>query len=408
MEREEALKEARAESEQRYVELNKVKTRIEFIAMHDYLTELPNRQAVDEVLRGEGEIAWPFEYGSDSWLLKINLDGFKEINDSFGHAAGDAMLLRVADLLRSQKQEGEYIARIGGDEFVVLCSSVRNKNRPLELAEGLINLLQKPQNYKGLTCRLGASIGISNWTDAKGNIDKLRSNADLALYQSKQSGKGCFTFFSQPLFQNASEKRRMADDLLRGIENQEFIAFYQGQYSAQDHRLAGAEALARWMHPKRGLVFPDMFIEMADTLGVTADIDRMVLEHAIETKKIWAENDLHLERISVNVSAKRLNDRDLIPSLKSLDFDPQQFTFELVESTFLDRSAPQVAANIRILREMGVEIEIDDFGTAYASIVSLTHLLPNRLKIDRELVFPVASCEHQRELVTRSFILVAR
>ena len=228
---------------------------------------LPNRRYVDEFLKGENGAPWPFETPASSWLLKIDLDGFKEINDSFGHAAGDAMLLKVADMLRSLKAEEEFVARVGGDEFIMLCSSARNRNRPQELAERFIAMLHKPQSYKGLSCRLGASIGISNWADAKEIPDKLRSNADLALYQSKQNGKGCFTFFSQPLFQSASEKRRLVDDLLRGIEHKEFIAYYQGQYSAQTHRLVGAEALARWVHPNRGLVYPDMFIELADSLG---------------------------------------------------------------------------------------------------------------------------------------------
>ncbi len=405
--REEALKEARAESERRYQELEKAKTRIEFNALHDFLTKLPNRRYVDEFLKGENGAPWPFETPANSWLLKIDLDGFKEINDSFGHAAGDAMLLKVADMLRSLKAEEEFVARVGGDEFIMLCSSALNRNRPQELAERFIAMLHKPQSYKGLSCRLGASIGISNWADAKEIPDKLRSNADLALYQSKQNGKGCFTFFSQPLFQSASEKRRLADDLLRGIEHKEFIAYYQGQYSAQTHRLVGAEALARWVHPNRGLVYPDMFIELADSLGVTCEIDAMVMEHALETKEFWADKGLNLDRVSVNVSAKRLGDRDLIASLSALDFDPSNLTFELVESTFLDRSAPQVAANIRRLREMGIEIEIDDFGTAYASIVSLMHLLPNRLKIDRELILPVTSSEHQRELV-HSIIHIGR
>ena len=405
--REEALKEARAESERRYQQLEKAKTRLEFNALHDFLTKLPNRRYADEFLDGENGSPWPFDDDENSWLLKIDLDGFKEINDSFGHATGDAMLIKVADILRSLKNEGEFIARIGGDEFIILCSSAANRNRPQELAEKLIAMLHKPQNDKGLTCRLGASIGLSNWADAKESPDKLRSNADLALYQSKQNGKGCFTFFSQPLFQTANEKRRLADDLLRGIENREFIAYYQGQYNAESHRLVGAEALARWAHPKRGLVYPDMFIELADSLGVTGDIDAMVMEHALETKQFWADKGLNIDRVSVNVSAKRLSDRDLIPGLKAMDFDPSHLTFELVESTFLDRSAPQVAANIRRLREMGIEIEIDDFGTAYASIVSLTHLLPNRLKIDRELILPVTSSEHQRELV-HSIIHIGR
>ncbi|WP_316858857.1 EAL domain-containing protein [uncultured Cohaesibacter sp.] len=405
--REKALSEARGESERRYRELEQAKTRIEFNSRHDFLTRLPNRRYLDQYLNGEGEEGHLVGPDPDSWVLKIDLDGFKEINDSFGHAAGDRMLILAADILRRISRQGEFIARVGGDEFVLLCDSKTDRKRPQELAEQFIQELQEPHYYKGLACRLSASVGIANWADAKGDPDKLRSNADLALYQSKQSGKARYTFFSQPLFNKARDHKKLTDDLMRGIEEREFVAHFQGQYCAKTHKLIGAEALARWNHPTRGLIFPDQFIELAEGMGITGEIDALIMDQALEARNYWAEQDLEIKRISVNVSAKRLGNPDLIPSLKKLDFDPTGLTFELVESTFLDRSDAQVAANIRQLRDMGIDIEIDDFGTAYASIVSLTHLLPNRLKIDRELILPVTSHENQRELV-HSIINIGR
>ena len=403
--RERELEEARAESERRYKALDLAQEKIRESALHDFLTGLPNRRYLDDLLH-ERLVDGPV-MDDTACLIKIDLDGFKKVNDSYGHAAGDSVLVQVAKLLRRVIGKTEYAARIGGDEFVVLCQSDDELQRPISLCNQILEALHVPTEFNGQTCRIGASIGVARGADANRDPDKLLCHADLALYQSKQSGRGRYSFFCEPLVQQAQEQRRLADDLIRGIENREFVAFYQGQYSAAHHGLVGAEALARWQHPERGLLNPNEFIELAERLGVMGAIDAQVLDHAIATKKHFMQQGLDVPRMSVNVSAKRLGDKDLIPNLKKLDFDPSSLTFELVESTFLDRSDPQVAANIRQIRDMGIDIEIDDFGTAYASIVSLTHLLPNRLKIDRELIAPIIESADQRELV-HSIIHIGR
>ncbi|WP_373236741.1 bifunctional diguanylate cyclase/phosphodiesterase [Cohaesibacter celericrescens] len=403
--REKDLCDARAESDRRYQELEIAKARIENNSLHDFLTGLPNRRYLDDKLNGNHGNTCLME--DTTYLMKIDLDGFKEVNDNFGHAAGDAMLVNVAKILNQLIINDEFAARVGGDEFIVLCCSGMNDQRPTELARQLIEKIQVPIVYKGRTCRLGASIGVACGLEAEKDSDKLLSNADMALYQSKQDGKGCVTFFSQSMSQSARHQRQLADDLLRGIENREFIAFYQGQYCAHTHALVGTEALARWEHPERGVLAPSEFVELAESLGVMGAIDAMILDHAAETQKYWTKLDFSVPRVSVNVSAKRLGDKELIANLEKMDCDLRTLTFELVESTFLDRSDAQVAANIRQIREMGIDIEIDDFGTAYASIVSLTHLLPNRLKIDRQLIQPVIDSADQRELV-HSIIHIGR
>ncbi len=403
--RERELEEARAESERRYIALEQAQEKIRESALHDFLTGLPNRRYLDDLLhRRTGDGSGINEL---SCLVKVDLDGFKEVNDNYGHAAGDAILVEVANLLRRVIAEDEFTARVGGDEFIILCQSNEELERPIALCNAVLEALQAPIDFNGRKCRIGASIGIALALDAKSDPDKLLSNADLALYQSKQTGKGRYSFFSEPLVQKARRQRRLADDVLRGIENREFIAFYQGQYSAETHELVGAEALARWQHPERGMVSPVEFVETAEALGVMGAIDAQILDHVVATKKQFDQQGFNVPRISVNVSAKRLGDKDLIGNLKKLDIDPEKLTFELVESTFLDRSDAQVAANIRQIRDMGIDIEIDDFGTAYASIVSLTHLLPNRLKIDRELVLPIIERADQRELV-HSIIHIGR
>ena len=317
------------------------------------------------------------------------------------------MLLRTANILRKLITSDEFAARVGGDEFVILCTDEGRESRARELGDQIIAEIQKSFEYHGRSCRLGASIGIAACSQESLDPDKLLSNADLALYQAKQSGKGRLIFFSKPMFENARRQRQLADDLVRGIEQGEFVAYYQGQYCARTHKLMGAEALARWVHPERGLLDPSAFVPLAETMGLMSAIDAIVLDHAIETLDCWQEQKLQIPRVSVNVSAKRLCDKNLIANLNKMSFDPTRLTFELVESTFLDRSDDQVASNLRMIREMGIDIEIDDFGTAYASIVSLTHLLPNKLKIDRELIRPIIESADQRELV-HSIIHIGR
>ncbi|SNY91845.1 diguanylate cyclase (GGDEF) domain-containing protein [Cohaesibacter sp. ES.047] len=405
VEREKELCLARTESDERNQELEEAKARLEALAKHDFLTRLPNRRYLDEKLTGsEYE---PSLMSETLQMLKIDLDGFKDINDSFGHAAGDIMLRRTADLLRSAIKEGEFAARIGGDEFVLLCDSAKEPSRPETLAKQLLSEIDRPIDYRGRTCRLGMSIGISSGKDAFLDADKMLSNSDLALYQVKQKGKGGFEVFSQPLYQRVRQERELAEDLLRAIETREFIAHFQGQYCAKTHNLVGVEALVRWNHPRRGMLQPCEFLGLAESLGLTSTIDALVLDQTIEAKAFWEKRGLTVPRVSVNVSARRLGDADLISKLKKIDFDWRSLTFELLESTFLDHSDTQVAANIRQIRNMGIEIEIDDFGTAYASIVSLTHLLPHRLKIDRELIQPVINSTDQRELV-HSIIQIGR
>ena len=326
-------------------------------------------------------------------LLKIDLDGFKEINDKMGHAAGDSVLVHVANLLRNLVGEGEFIARVGGDEFVMITCTDDDPRRPRLLADKIIKAAQKPIDVDGRICRIGASVGIAHGASAQGDVDKLLSNADLALYEAKQTGKGRYVIFSQPLYRASRRQREVADDILRGVEAGEFVPYFQGQYKADGHELCGAEALARWNHPKKGILAPNTFIDVADSLGVVGAIDEAILDQALAAKERWQAAGLVLPRISVNVSARRLSDKDLLCNLRKKEFDAESLTFELVETTFLDIRDELVAWNIDQIRDMGIDIELDDFGTAYASIVSLTNLRPNRLKIDRQLVGPTTQSD---------------
>ena len=391
-----ALERAKAEAEARNADLVEATARIEHTSLHDALTELPNRRYLDKYLSEQSGTA---RFASGIALLHIDLDRFKQINDTLGHAAGDAMLVHAANVLRENVRDDDFVARIGGDEFVVV-SPLRNGRRDLtRLATRIIDRMHQPMPYQGHECRCGVSVGIAYQRADKVDDKRLLIDADIALYRAKHRGRNRYEFFTEALQAEIVSTKQMADDILNGIEQGQFVAWYQPQFNARTHEICGVEALARWEHPARGVVSPDLFMPIAEDLNVVATIDRMILEQTLAWMDVWQAQGLIIPRASVNVSARRLRDEGLIKSLKKLDIAPGTISFELVESIYLDESDDVVAWNIDQFRELGIDIEIDDFGTGYASIVSLLKLRPRRLKIDRQLVMPVVESESQRQLI---------
>jgi EAL domain-containing protein (putative c-di-GMP-specific phosphodiesterase class I) len=253
--------------------------------------------------------------------------------------------------------------------------------------------------YEGHECRFGVSVGIAIETGAQVDPRRLLINADIALYKAKSRGRNRYEFFTDALQAEVVRTKRVADEILHGLENNEFLPHYQPQFDARTLEVVGAEALARWQHPQDGIVAPAHFLDVAEELNVVSTIDRIVLEQALQQFDAWNTAGLRVPRISVNVSARRLQDEQLIATLRSLNIKPGTVSFELVESIFLDESDDVVLFNIDQIKDLGIDIEIDDFGTGYASIVSLLKLKPRRLKIDRQLVLPIVESPAQRHLV---------
>ena len=394
----EALREANQLTEARNKDLEAARVRIEHNALHDSLTALPNRRYLDEMLKrhaatgygGSGSIA----------LLHIDLDRFKQINDTLGHAAGDAMLIHASAVLRANCLETDFVARIGGDEFVVLTTALEGDIYLATLAERMVRQMRLPVSYEGHQCRFGVSIGIAAERGPELDVKRLLINADIALYRAKARGRNRFEFFSEALQAEVVNTKRVADEILSGLERDEFIAYFQPQFDAHTHDVVGVEALARWRHPTEGIKAPDSFFSIAEELNVVATIDRMILEQSLAALDRWEAMGLNVPRASVNVSLKRLHDEDLINGLRQLDITPGRISFELVESIYLDDGDAIVGWNIDRIKELGIDVEIDDFGTGYASIVSLQKLRPKRLKIDRQLVNPILVDMAQRQLLT--------
>ncbi|KQW31422.1 diguanylate cyclase [Rhizobium sp. Root274] len=401
----EQMRAAKAEADMRNIELELAKNRIEFNALHDPLTSLANRRKLDLELDGlsRGHATQRAKFA----ILHLDLDRFKEINDTLGHAAGDAMLVHAAEILRRHVPRGDLVARIGGDEFVVLARRSTTMEELANLSSQIIEAMRHPIDFEGFDCRCGVSIGIAQASGLMPDARKVLINADIALYQAKEKGRNCYEFFTPDLQANIVAKKRMADDMLAGLERDEFIVWYQPQFEAGSMQLCGAEALVRWRHPDRGVLASGNFLKVAEDLNVMARIDQLVLQTALKDQMRWTAMGMAVPRISVNVSSKRLHDENLIEQLQGLAITPGSICFELVESIFLDESDTKASENIEKIKTLGIDIEIDDFGTGHTSIVSLLKLKPKRLKIDRQLVMPITVQPQERSLV-RNIVEIAR
>ncbi|WP_149739567.1 EAL domain-containing protein [Rhizobium sp. RU20A] len=401
----ESLKAAKQIADARNIELAKAKDRIEHNALHDPLTGLGNRRMLDRELN-----RWVAERGGTLEgvaVLHIDLDRFKQINDTLGHAAGDAMLVHAASVIRLNTRAGDIVCRIGGDEFVIVVADVPADGYLTAMSERIIEQMRQPVDYNGFPCRFGVSIGIARARSPSTDSQQLLVNADIALYRAKESGRNRLEFFSESLQSAIITSKRVADEILDGIERGEFVAWYQPQFEASTHRLAGVEALIRWQHPREGLLTPDRFLKVAEEIDAMAKLDRIVLERAVLDSALWASRGLYMPKISVNVSARRLRDSALLETLREMNIAPGRIAFELVESIFLDESDDAVIANIEGVKSLGIDIELDDFGTGHTSIVSLLKLKPKRLKIDRQLVTPVLGA-HNEQALLRSILDIGR
>jgi len=393
----EELARANRLAEARNRELEAAKAHIEHSALHDFLTGLPNRRYLDAEL---SERAARSILGIEGMaILHLDLDRFKQINDTLGHLAGDHMLQHTAKVLREAIAPGDFVARIGGDEFVILSTYSGWSDRLTNLAERVIRRMREPVAFQGHPCRIGASIGIAYATGESIDPKQLLLNADIALYRAKTQGRNRFEYFSLELQKDVIQTKQLSDEILAGLERSEFVPFYQLQFRASDLSVAGVETLARWQHPQRGLLTPDKFLQVAEDLDVVAAIDQMILDKAVADFAAWQKDGINIEKVSVNVSSRRLADPGLPHALAHIDMPDGALSFELLETIFLDDCDEVVGENLRAIRKAGIGIEIDDFGTGHASIVSLLKTGPGTLKIDRELIAPLTKTMEQRRLV---------
>jgi diguanylate cyclase (GGDEF)-like protein len=401
----EELKRAKSLADARNDQLETANARIEHSSLHDALTDLANRRYLTkhlERLRRDG-----IAEGKGVAVLHLDLDRFKQVNDTFGHAAGDLLLQRAAELMRSVFRPSDFVARIGGDEFVAVCVAADPDELARTLSADLLTKFRQPLEIGGNRCRTAVSIGIACAANGRGDLHKLLIDADIALYRAKERGRNRYEFFTEAIEAEAVRSKKTADEILTAIDENQFTAYYQPQYDAATLAFAGVEALVRWHHPRDGLVVPAHFLGVATDINALPTIDQIVLETALADRLRWIEAGLRVPKVAVNVSVNRLRDESLSEILEAMIIEPGTLAFELTEAIYLDESDETVTANIRRFQKLGIDIEIDDFGTGFASIVSLTRLQPDRLKIARELTEAVATSRPQRQMV-RSIVDIGR
>lgn len=393
-ERRRALEAANYLAMARNSELELARAELEFLSMHDPITGLPNRRWLDMQGNMPTHQANPLRARA---ALHVDIDHFKEINDTLGHAMGDFALRRVAQLLRDCTGRLGTVVRTGGDEFVILIEDAQDTQAVERLAQSVIAAVDRPIQHEGVECRFSVSIGIA--MDDDNTLEDLLIRADIALYRAKKDGRRRACLFREAFRAEVISWRKKRENLQEAFRQGQIICHYQPQYDAHTLRLAGVETLVRWLHPTRGLISPAEFLPVAEDMGLLARIDERVMRLAVRDAARLAAMGLALPRLSVNISQHRLREDKLRADLEEIGDFPCPFGFELLESSSLDHSDEASARNIDFLRARGHWIEVDDFGSGHASVVGLMRLKPDRIKIDQALILPLRHSESHRTVV---------
>lgn len=362
------------------------------LAHYDLLTDLPNRVLLLD--RCERALARARRLNNRFAVLFLDLDRFKHINDSLGHPVGDDLLRGVAQRLRETLREQDTVARLGGDEFIVLIEDMDNEPYDVAaVARKLVETLSQPFAVRTHTLTIGTTIGVSLYPDHGNDVTTLIKHADLALYQAKEQGRGCYRIFEERLTEQATERMQLEADLRLASERGELCLEYQPQYDLADGRLIGAEALLRWHHPERGPIKPDLFIPIAEETGLIIPIGAWVLELACRQAKRWRDSGLSLGVMAVNISGIQIQRGDLPGTvarvLNETGLPAECLEMEITE-TYVMRHAERDLQELESLRDLGVTLAIDDFGTGQSSLGYLRRLPVSKLKIDRSFIADLA------------------
>jgi diguanylate cyclase (GGDEF)-like protein/PAS domain S-box-containing protein len=361
------------------------------LARFDPLTNLYNRTAFFERLNHALAVAR--RHDRSIALLFVDLDRFKDVNDAFGHDAGDEVLKVMARRLGKSIRDTDTVARLGGDEFIVLGEDVTNQVDVNEFGLRLLEALSEPFVLHGQECRLGASIGVAMFPNDGEDAATLLKNADIAMYRGKESGGNSLAFVSEVGERPATDRMVLGAGLRRAIDGNQLVLLYQPKVSIRTGAVTGVEALVRWQHPERGLLLPDAFIPLAEESGLIRQIGRWVLHQACAQAFEWRSDGLVPVRVAVNLSARQFIDGGLVieiaHALAQTGLPPDLLELEITESMMM--AHPERAAETLLeIREMGVHISIDDFGTGYSSLARLKKFPIESVKIDRSFIRDVA------------------
>ncbi len=378
-----------------------VEQRIHLLAYYDPLTSLPNRvlfgdrlgQALAASRRGGGKVA----------LLFLDLDRFKSINDSLGHAAGDSLLQSVADRLKLCIREMDSICRQGGDEFMVLLPGIEKREDVAAIAQKILAAMSDPHHIEGRNLVVSFSIGISIYPADADTPEALIQNADAAMYHAKEHGRNNFQFFTPDMNAEALDLLSLEADFRRAMVNGELQIYYQPQIDNATGAIVGVEALARWLHPERGFVPPSRFVSIAEESGLIGQLGEWVLRTACAQNRKWQEDGIVKIPVAVNLSALQFHQKDLVELIVGIlhetGLEPRYLELELTEGIIM-KNAESTIATLNALKKAGVLLSIDDFGTGYSSLSYLKRFPIDKLKIDQSFIRDIATNENDALITT--------
>lgn len=362
------------------------------LAQHDYLTGLPNRLLLNDRLTQA--VAYAMRHQTQLAVLYLDLDNFKHINDSLGHAVGDKLLESVAQRLVAQVRQSDTVSRQGGDEFVVLVLEDSRAEHATVTAEKILRALAAPHQIAGHELHISTSIGISLFPADGTDAETIIKNADNAMYHAKKKGRNNYQFFNSAMNARAVERQSTEADLRRAIDRHELVLHYQPKIDLASGRVTGAEALVRWMHPQRGVILPDAFILVAEDAGLIIPIGKEVLHQACVQGKAWLDEGVAPISVAINVSAMEFRDKHFLENvrqaLRDTGMDPSSLQVELTE-TVLMRNVDSSSSILQELKHMGVQLAVDDFGTGYSSLSYLSQFPIDVLKIDQSFVQAIST-----------------
>jgi diguanylate cyclase (GGDEF)-like protein/PAS domain S-box-containing protein len=383
------------------------------LAYHDHLTGLPNRVLLLDRL--QQALASSLHNNLHGALLFIDLDNFKDLNETLGHDMGDNLLILVTQRLVSAMRDIDTVARLGGDEFMLMlpdlsANEIETATMAEAIAEKILADLRLPYRLGENTYRCTASIGVTLFSDSQQAIDELLKQADISMYQAKKAGRNALRFFDRQMQESVSARVSMEEELQNALELKQFHLYYQMQVDSSNSPL-GAEALIRWVHPVRGLVLPDQFIPLAEKSGAILPIGIWVLETACAQLKAWQDDPLTRDfTLAVNVSARQFRQAEFVNQVKrvvnNFAVKPELLKLELTES-MLQENIEETIAAMNALNEFGVQFSLDDFGTGYSSLQYLKRLPLGQLKIDRSFVLEI-SISNRDKAVVRAIIALAK
>jgi len=361
--------------------------RIENLAFYDELTQLPNRRLFYD--RIEVALAAAHRNKEKLALFFIDLDYFKEVNDNFGHRVGDKLLKSIAKRLTDSSKEGDTVARIGGDEFTLLLTEMREVDHICKVCHRIIEKLRQPYHIEGHALNITTSIGIAVYPDDGKTEEELMKNADIAMYRAKDIGRNSFQLFTPAMNAHSLERSLIQSHLRLALDNNELVLNYQVQKNSSSDNVVGVEALLRWSNPILGKISPAQFIPMAEELGLITEVDDWVLKHACMQRKAWLDQGIDCGRVAVNISPLHFHQGDLIASVESVlaqsQLPAQYLEIEVTEGCFIKQMDNATSILIK-LRAMGIKIALDDFGTGFSSLSYLTSLPIDTLKIDASFI----------------------